>query len=115
MPPLPNRSASNGTFYLSCSNDRSFRKLVACIDAPALLEDPRFATNADRCANGATLSRELAAIGRCVTGAPYRTSRHLSTCTEPRCWNRAPARNSGRPTLGFSRRFWAMMIGVRQR
>ncbi|MCB1739522.1 MAG: CoA transferase [Gammaproteobacteria bacterium] len=55
-------SASNGTFYLSCSNDRSFRKLAACIDAPALVDDPRFATNADRCANGDALREELAAI-----------------------------------------------------
>ena len=49
----PYSTYATGTrpLYLAVGNDGQFRKLCALIGAPALAEDPRFATNGDRLTN----------------------------------------------------------------
>ncbi|MBW8271010.1 CaiB/BaiF CoA transferase family protein [Caldovatus aquaticus] len=51
------------------NSDPIFRRLMAAIGRPELAEDPRFATNADRCANVAELDAAIAAWTRGRTAA----------------------------------------------
>lgn len=51
--------AADGYLNIAGGNDDIFRRLCAALDLPALLDDPRFATNADRVRNRVAL---LAAI-----------------------------------------------------
>jgi formyl-CoA transferase len=52
--------AEDAPFYLTCVNDRLYRRLVAeVLDRPDLADDPRFATNRDRSANREALHAEL--------------------------------------------------------
>jgi crotonobetainyl-CoA:carnitine CoA-transferase CaiB-like acyl-CoA transferase len=46
--------------FICVGNDAQFRKLVEALERPALRDDPRFATNADRLAHRAALTEALA-------------------------------------------------------
>ena len=50
-----------GLIVIAAGNDGLFRKLCGVLGLPALAVDPRFATNADRCANEAALKAALEA------------------------------------------------------
>ncbi len=50
-----------GLIVIAAGNDGLFRKLCGVLGLPALALDPRFATNADRCANEAALKAALEA------------------------------------------------------
>lgn len=55
--------ASDGPFYLTCVNDRLFRRLVLdVLERPDLAADPRFATNRDRADNQPALQAVLDGI-----------------------------------------------------
>jgi crotonobetainyl-CoA:carnitine CoA-transferase CaiB-like acyl-CoA transferase len=51
---------ADGRFVIAVGTDRQFAALCAVIERPALAEDVRFATNADRVRNREDLNRELA-------------------------------------------------------
>jgi crotonobetainyl-CoA:carnitine CoA-transferase CaiB-like acyl-CoA transferase len=61
--PYETLEAADGPFVVAVGNDGQFRALCDALDAPALADDPRFATNADRVANrdalGAALEERL--------------------------------------------------------
>ncbi len=48
---------SDGLFVIAAGNDALFAKLCLALELPALIEDPRFATNATRCDNERLLKR----------------------------------------------------------
>lgn len=48
-------AARDGSFVLAVLNDKLFQRLAACIGAPGIAADPRFATDSDRLANEAAL------------------------------------------------------------
>jgi CoA:oxalate CoA-transferase len=50
-----------GQLVIAAGNDGLFRKLCGVLGKPALASDPRFASNANRCANEAALKAELEA------------------------------------------------------
>ncbi len=52
-------TAGDGDVMVAAPNDRLWRQLCAAIDAPALAEDPRFATNTDRVAHRGEMKRLL--------------------------------------------------------
>jgi len=54
---LPTR---DGALMVAAGNDRLYRALCAVLDAPELVDDPRFRTNADRVANRDVLAELLA-------------------------------------------------------
>lgn len=54
---LPTR---DGALMVAAGNDRLYRALCAVLDAPELVDDPRFHTNADRVANRDVLAELLA-------------------------------------------------------
>jgi formyl-CoA transferase/CoA:oxalate CoA-transferase len=56
--------AADGDFVLSVGNDDQFRRLAAVLRRPALAEDPRYRTNADRVVHAAALREELSALLR---------------------------------------------------
>lgn len=56
--------AADGDFVLSVGNDDQFRRLAAVLRRPALAEDARYRTNADRVVNAAALRVELSALLR---------------------------------------------------
>ena len=49
--PYETLHAKDGLLAVCCGNDRQFRALAGAVESPALADDPRFATNADRVAN----------------------------------------------------------------
>jgi CoA:oxalate CoA-transferase len=53
--------ATDGHLVIAAGNNSLFRRLCRCLDRPALAEDPRFATNADRCANEPALKAAMEA------------------------------------------------------
>jgi crotonobetainyl-CoA:carnitine CoA-transferase CaiB-like acyl-CoA transferase len=53
---------ADGHFVVAVGNDRQFAALCAVLERPALAEDPRFLTNADRVRNRAELNGELAPV-----------------------------------------------------
>ncbi len=57
--PYETLEAADGPFVVAVGNDGQFRALCAALDAPALADDPRFATNADRVANRDALGSAL--------------------------------------------------------
>jgi crotonobetainyl-CoA:carnitine CoA-transferase CaiB-like acyl-CoA transferase len=55
--------AQDGPFYLTCANDRLYRRLMEeVLERPDLARDPRFVTNRDRAANRAALHDVLDGI-----------------------------------------------------
>jgi crotonobetainyl-CoA:carnitine CoA-transferase CaiB-like acyl-CoA transferase len=55
--------ARDGPFYLTCANDRLYRRLMEeVLERPDLARDPRFLTNRDRAANRAALHDVLDGI-----------------------------------------------------
>ena len=54
---VPNQAfrCADGWIVVACSNDAMFRRLAAGLDRPALADDARFRTNADRTAHRAAL------------------------------------------------------------
>ena len=48
--------------FLAVGNDRQFRILCEALGAAALADDPRYASNGQRCANRQALTRSLAAL-----------------------------------------------------
>jgi crotonobetainyl-CoA:carnitine CoA-transferase CaiB-like acyl-CoA transferase len=60
----PNRAfeAADGLFVVAVVSDAQFRRLAEALEAPALAEDPRFASTGDRLANEAALTEEIATI-----------------------------------------------------
>jgi len=59
--PYDTFTAADGEFVLSVGNDDQFRRLASVLRQPALADDPRFRTNADRVAHSDALRRELTA------------------------------------------------------
>lgn len=58
--PYDSFRAKDGMFVIGCGNDKLFNLLCTkAINRPDLLEDPRFATNLDRCENYALLKPEI--------------------------------------------------------
>ena len=57
-------AAADADLVLAVGNDRQFRELAEVLGAPALAEDPRFSTNAERVANLPILRSELEHILR---------------------------------------------------
>ncbi|MGO4393819.1 CaiB/BaiF CoA transferase family protein [Variovorax sp. M-6] len=51
--------ASDGWFVIAAGNDALFQRLCMVLDLPALRDDPRFATNPDRCLNHECLKTML--------------------------------------------------------
>ncbi len=49
--PYETFTCADGPFFIGAGNDRQFHALARALDAPALTEDPRFITNADRLAS----------------------------------------------------------------
>ncbi|MFC4002874.1 CaiB/BaiF CoA transferase family protein [Prauserella oleivorans] len=60
--PYDTFATATGPMFLGIGNDRQFRSLVEVLGRPALADDPRFATNADRVINRADLSAIIAAL-----------------------------------------------------
>jgi crotonobetainyl-CoA:carnitine CoA-transferase CaiB-like acyl-CoA transferase len=54
-------AVADGHVILAPANDRLFGRLMAVLGLDALVDDPRFATNAARTANAAALDAEIAA------------------------------------------------------
>jgi crotonobetainyl-CoA:carnitine CoA-transferase CaiB-like acyl-CoA transferase len=57
--PFATYAAADGDLMICAGNDGQFRRLVETLGAPALAEDPRFATNEARVANREALRSEL--------------------------------------------------------
>ena len=51
--------ASDGYLVIAAGNDDLFRGLCTVLDRPDLVDDPRFASNAERTSNAAALSEEI--------------------------------------------------------
>ncbi|MBK1783930.1 CaiB/BaiF CoA transferase family protein [Prauserella cavernicola] len=60
--PYDTFATSNGPLFLGVGNDRQFRCLVEVLGRPALADDVRFATNADRVINRGELSAIIGAL-----------------------------------------------------
>jgi formyl-CoA transferase/CoA:oxalate CoA-transferase len=60
--PYDTFAAADGEFVLSVGNDEQFRRLSGVLRRPALAEDARFQTNADRVTHSDALRRELSAL-----------------------------------------------------
>lgn len=60
--PYETFQCSDGPIFIGAGNDRQFQSLASALDAPALAEDPRFTTNADRMANAAQLREILSEL-----------------------------------------------------
>ena len=65
--PAPGRSAVDGSaadgfFVIAAGNDAMFVHLCKTLDLPIKTDDPRFATNAARCAHHALLKRLIEAV-----------------------------------------------------
>ncbi|MFB2551432.1 CaiB/BaiF CoA transferase family protein [Ensifer soli] len=59
--PYQTFAVADGHLIIACGNDGQFRRVCAVLGAPALAEDPRFATNAARVRHRADLNDLLAA------------------------------------------------------
>jgi crotonobetainyl-CoA:carnitine CoA-transferase CaiB-like acyl-CoA transferase len=59
--PYQTFQASDGYFVVACGNDTQFARVVACVGAPQLASDQRFATNASRVAHVGELEALLGA------------------------------------------------------
>ncbi|ALA19293.1 acyl-CoA transferase [Chelatococcus sp. CO-6] len=57
-------AARDGSFVLAVLNDKLFQRLAACIGAPEIAADPRFATDGDRLANEGALRALIEAWSR---------------------------------------------------
>ncbi len=57
--PYDTFAVADGEFVLSVGNDDQFRRLAGVLRHPALADDPRFRTNADRVTHSDALRREL--------------------------------------------------------
>ncbi len=57
--PYSTYATGSRPIYLAIGNDGQFRKLCQLIGAPALMDDPRFTSNADRLSHRDDLRREL--------------------------------------------------------
>jgi formyl-CoA transferase/CoA:oxalate CoA-transferase len=57
--PYDTFAAADGEFVLSVGNDDQFRRLAGVLQHPALADDARYRTNADRVRNSPSLRREL--------------------------------------------------------
>ncbi|MDH0094665.1 CoA transferase [Achromobacter mucicolens] len=60
--PYETLPTASGPIFLAVGNNRQFAMLAQTLDAPALSEDPRYATNADRLRNRQALRDDLAAL-----------------------------------------------------
>lgn len=60
--PYDTFTTRNGPLFLGVGNDRQFRCLVEVLGRPAIADDPRFATNADRVINRGELSAIIGAL-----------------------------------------------------
>ena len=60
--PYDTFAASDGEFVLSVGNDDLFRRLAGALGRPALADDARFRTNADRVLNHDALRHELSGL-----------------------------------------------------
>ncbi|MGE5226292.1 MAG: CaiB/BaiF CoA transferase family protein [Planctomycetaceae bacterium] len=69
--PYETLEAADGPFVVAVGNDGQFRALCAALEAPALADDPRFATNADRVANRDPLGSALEERLRARTAASW--------------------------------------------
>jgi crotonobetainyl-CoA:carnitine CoA-transferase CaiB-like acyl-CoA transferase len=58
--PYETLPTASGPIFLAVGNNRQFAMLAQTLDAPALPEDPRYATNADRLRNRQALRDDLA-------------------------------------------------------
>ncbi|CAB3629824.1 Acetyl-CoA:oxalate CoA-transferase [Achromobacter mucicolens] len=58
--PYETLPTASGPIFLAVGNNRQFAMLARTLDAPALSEDPRYATNADRLRNRQALRDDLA-------------------------------------------------------
>lgn len=79
--PYETVTTAEGELFLAVGNDRQFRTLMGELGAPALADDPRFASNADRLANRPTLHAELKALLSGHKAAELAT--HLLGCGVP--------------------------------
>lgn len=61
MTPFDTFDASDGSFVICCGNDHLFGELCQAIGLPALAQDKRFLTDADRNANNDALKTEMEA------------------------------------------------------
>lgn len=79
---------ADGPFFIGAGNDRQFRALAIALDAPALTEDHRFTTNADRLAHAEQLrgilggltggwEREPLAVALRAAGVPSGSVNHV--------------------------------------
>ncbi|WP_425074629.1 CaiB/BaiF CoA transferase family protein [Sagittula sp. S175] len=59
--PFETFHASDGLFVIAAGNDKLFEKLCICLNLP-LSDDPRFATNPERCKNARLLKRLIEAV-----------------------------------------------------
>jgi crotonobetainyl-CoA:carnitine CoA-transferase CaiB-like acyl-CoA transferase len=62
---------SDGYFNIGAAGEAIYRRFCRAIDAPALADDPDFATNADRSRNRARLHEAISAITRGRTSAEW--------------------------------------------
>ena len=62
---------SDGYFNIGAAGEAIYRRFCRAIDAPALADDPDFATNADRSRNRARLNEAIGAITRGRTSAEW--------------------------------------------
>lgn len=60
--PYETFTCSDGPFFIGAGNDRQFRSLATALDAHALIEDPRFLTNASRLAHSVELRAILGGL-----------------------------------------------------
>ncbi|WP_088138495.1 CaiB/BaiF CoA transferase family protein [Achromobacter xylosoxidans] len=60
--PYETLPTASGPIFLAVGNNRQFAQLAQTLDAPALAEDTRYATNADRLRNRQALRDDLAAL-----------------------------------------------------
>ncbi|MGN6661374.1 MAG: CaiB/BaiF CoA transferase family protein [Achromobacter mucicolens] len=60
--PYETLPTASGPIFLAVGNNRQFAMLARTLDAPALAEDPRYATNADRLRNRQALRDDLTAL-----------------------------------------------------
>ena len=58
--PYDTFDATDGKIFIGAGNDRQFRRLATLLEIPAIADDPRFATNADRVGNVGELRPLLA-------------------------------------------------------
>ncbi|AWH97140.1 carnitine dehydratase [Dietzia psychralcaliphila] len=62
--PYETFTCSDGPFFIGAGNDRQFRALALALDAPELVDDPRFLTNPDRLENSPALRAILGGLVR---------------------------------------------------